>query len=38
MQGGSYGGFMATLLAGRFSDRFAAICSERAVNNLLTEE
>lgn len=38
MQGGSYGGFMATELAGRFSDRFAAICSERAVNNLLTEE
>ncbi len=38
MQGGSYGGFMATTLAGRFSDRFQAICSERAVNNLLTEE
>jgi dipeptidyl aminopeptidase/acylaminoacyl peptidase len=38
MQGGSYGGYMATLLAGRFSDRFTAICSERAVNNLLTEE
>ena len=38
MQGGSYGGFMATLLAGRYSDRFRAICSERAVNNLLTEE
>jgi dipeptidyl aminopeptidase/acylaminoacyl peptidase len=29
---------MATELAGRFSDRVAAICSERAVNNLLTEE
>ena len=38
MQGGSYGGFMATELAGRFSDRFTAICSERAVNNLFTEE
>ena len=38
MQGGSYGGYMATLLAGRFSDRFSAICSERAVNNVLTEE
>lgn len=38
MQGGSYGGYMATMLAGRFSDRFAAICSERAVNNVLTEE
>jgi len=38
MQGGSYGGYMATLLAGRFSDRFGAICSERAVNNVLTEE
>jgi dipeptidyl aminopeptidase/acylaminoacyl peptidase len=38
MQGGSYGGFMATELAGRFGDKFAAICSERAVNNLFTEE
>ncbi|MEQ1702343.1 MAG: S9 family peptidase [Ilumatobacteraceae bacterium] len=38
MQGGSYGGYMATMLAGRFSDRFRAICSERAVNNVLTEE
>ena len=38
MQGGSYGGYMATMLAGRFSNRFQAICSERAVNNLLTEE
>ena len=38
MQGGSYGGFMATELAGRFSHRFKGICSERAVNNLLTEE
>jgi dipeptidyl aminopeptidase/acylaminoacyl peptidase len=38
MLGGSYGGYMATMLAARFSDRFQAICSERAVNNLLTEE
>ena len=38
MQGGSYGGYMATMLAGRFSDRFKGICSERAVNNVLTEE
>ncbi|MDO8363603.1 MAG: S9 family peptidase [Actinomycetota bacterium] len=38
MQGGSYGGYMATMLAGRFSNRFRAICSERAVNNVLTEE
>lgn len=38
MQGGSYGGYMATMLAGRYSDRFKAICSERAVNNVLTEE
>ena len=38
MLGGSYGGYMATLLAGRHGDRFKAICCERAVNNLLTEE
>jgi dipeptidyl aminopeptidase/acylaminoacyl peptidase len=38
MLGGSYGGFMATWLAGRHSDRFRAICSERAVNNMLSEE
>ena len=38
MLGGSYGGYMATMLAGRFSDRFRAICSERAVNNLISEE
>ncbi len=38
MLGGSYGGYMATLLAARAGDRFRAICSERAVNNLLTEE
>jgi len=38
MLGGSYGGYMATTLAARHGDRFVAICSERAVNNLLTEE
>ncbi|MEO6570944.1 MAG: prolyl oligopeptidase family serine peptidase, partial [Ilumatobacteraceae bacterium] len=38
MLGGSYGGYMATMLAARHGDRFRAICSERAVNNLLTEE
>lgn len=38
MLGGSYGGYMATTLAGRFSDRFRGICTERAVNNLLSEE
>lgn len=38
MLGGSYGGFMATHLAGRHGHRFRAICSERAVNNLLSEE
>ena len=38
MLGGSYGGFMATWLAGCHGDRFKAICSERAVNNMLTEE
>jgi dipeptidyl aminopeptidase/acylaminoacyl peptidase len=38
MIGGSYGGYMATYLAARHGDRFRAICSERAVNNLLTEE
>jgi dipeptidyl aminopeptidase/acylaminoacyl peptidase len=37
MLGGSYGGYMATMLAGCHSDRFAAICSERAVNNMLAE-
>ena len=35
--GGSYGGFMTSWLLGH-SDRFAAGCSERAVNNLLSEE
>jgi dipeptidyl aminopeptidase/acylaminoacyl peptidase len=38
MLGGSYGGYMATQLAGRHGDRFRAICSERAVNNLISEE
>ena len=38
MIGGSYGGFMATWLAGCHGDRFKAICSERAVNNMITEE
>ncbi|MET0580317.1 MAG: S9 family peptidase, partial [Ilumatobacteraceae bacterium] len=38
MIGGSYGGYMATTLAGRFSHRFRAICSERSVNNLISEE
>ena len=37
MLGGSYGGYMATWLAGT-TDRFKAICSERAVNNLISEE
>lgn len=38
MLGGSYGGFMATWLAGHHGERFRAICSERAVNNLVSEE
>jgi dipeptidyl aminopeptidase/acylaminoacyl peptidase len=38
MLGGSYGGYMATLLAGRHGDRFRAICTERAVNNMVSEE
>ena len=38
MLGGSYGGYIATWLAGRHSERFRAICSERAVNNMLSEE
>jgi dipeptidyl aminopeptidase/acylaminoacyl peptidase len=38
MQGGSYGGYMATELAGRFGSRFRGICSERSVNNMLSEE
>lgn len=32
VMGGSYGGFMTTLLAGRYGDRFTAAISERAVN------
>lgn len=38
MLGGSYGGYMATMLAGLHGERFRGICSERSVNNLLTEE
>ena len=38
MLGGSYGGYMATMLAGRHGDRFRALCSERACNNLISEE
>ncbi len=38
MLGGSYGGWMATWLAGHHGDRFQAFCSERAVNNALTME
>lgn len=32
--GGSYGGYLTSWLAAHHSDRFAAACSERAVNNL----
>ena len=38
MLGGSYGGYMATWLATTTGKKFAAICSERAVNNMLSEE
>ena len=38
MLGGSYGGYMATWLAGHHGERFRAICTERSVNNLLSEE
>ncbi len=38
MLGGSYGGYMATWLAAHHGDRYGAICSERAVNNLISEE
>ena len=38
MLGGSYGGYMATMLAGCHGNKFKAICSERAVNNMLSEE
>lgn len=37
VHGGSYGGFMTSWLCAR-TDRFAAGCSERAVNNLYSEE
>ena len=36
--GGSYGGYMATWLAGHHGDRFRAFCSERAVNNATSME
>ncbi|QYG94834.1 S9 family peptidase [Iamia sp. SCSIO 61187] len=35
--GGSYGGYMTTWIIGH-TDRFAAACSERAVNDMLTLE
>ncbi|MGH7921284.1 MAG: S9 family peptidase [Candidatus Dormibacteraceae bacterium] len=35
--GGSYGGYMTSWIVGH-TDRFAAACSERAVNNLLSED
>ncbi|MEY2591126.1 MAG: hypothetical protein QOJ67_3110 [Acidimicrobiaceae bacterium] len=35
--GGSYGGYMASWIIGH-TNRFAAACSERAVNNMLTLE
>lgn len=35
--GGSYGGYMTSWIVGH-TDRFAAGCSERAVNNLLSED
>ncbi len=38
MLGGSYGGYMASWLAAHHGDRFRGICSERAVNNMYTEE
>ncbi|MBG7604293.1 MAG: S9 family peptidase [Actinobacteria bacterium] len=38
MLGGSYGGYMATWLAAFHGERFRAFCSERAVNNLTSEE
>ena len=36
VMGGSYGGYMTTWIVGH-SDRFKAACSERAVNNMLSE-
>ncbi len=38
MLGGSYGGWMATWLAGHHGSRFQAFCSERAVNNATSME
>jgi dipeptidyl aminopeptidase/acylaminoacyl peptidase len=38
MLGGSYGGYMATWLAGHHGERFRAFCSERAVNNAVSME
>lgn len=38
MLGGSYGGWMATWLAGHHGERFRAFCSERAVNNATSME
>ena len=38
MLGGSYGGYMATWLAGHHGDRFRAFCTERAVNNATSME
>jgi dipeptidyl aminopeptidase/acylaminoacyl peptidase len=38
MLGGSYGGFVATWLAAYHGARFRGVCSERAVNNLVSEE
>ncbi|MBI2684166.1 MAG: S9 family peptidase [Actinobacteria bacterium] len=35
--GGSYGGYLTSWIVGH-TDRFKAACSERSVNNLLTEE
>lgn len=37
IMGGSYGGYLTSWAIGH-TDRFAAACSERAVNNLLSEE
>ncbi|MBI2710458.1 MAG: S9 family peptidase [Actinobacteria bacterium] len=37
VMGGSYGGYMTSWIVGH-TDRFAAACSERAVNNMLTLE
>ncbi|MFP5023257.1 S9 family peptidase [Pseudonocardia phyllosphaerae] len=36
--GGSYGGYLTTWLASHHPDRFAAACSERAVNNIESNE